>query len=344
MTKINNDASYAVAGLANYNRYWFKREFCDIRHGRTRTVLATIEKAGGQDFDQVSGLPWNVSIEDRNSKQSWKLIQMRIDNQDKLVFERYTTTREGVKGEILNLAYLPIWITEEIGQLAIEMQERHMDSSGISFLNYLVIKINQEKTEAIKNISAKVEKLSIGGLHHIMTTTMGDSRGSFREVARFPEIELLTGYDFVGKQVNHSISTYGTLRGLHVEPWAKLVTVISGFCVSILLDCRKNSKTFGKTETVFLGYGTTPDGKKIEGGALFIEPGIANSTLVLSEKLDYSYVVDDLWRPDTAVYAVNPLDPALGIDWGKYVPLDKIKRSGRDTNSPTFAEYTNKIG
>jgi len=335
MTKINNNASYLVVGMADYGRYWFKRECCELRSGRTRLVLVTLEK--------TNNLSWNVLVEDRGSKQSWKLIQMRIDNEDKLVFERYITTREGIKEEIFNLAYLPEWLVEELTQIALEMEERNIDSLGINFLKNLVTRINIEKVEALKNISAIIKNFSMGGLHHIMAPTRGDTRGSFREVVRFPEIELLTGYDFVGKQVNHSVSSYGALRGFHVEPWAKLVTVISGFCVSILLDCRKNSKTFGKIETVFLGYGTTPDGKKIEGGALFIEPGIANSVLALSEKLDYNYIVDDLWRPDTALFAINPMDPALGIDWGKYVPLDKITRSERDTNSPSFAEFTQKV-
>jgi dTDP-4-dehydrorhamnose 3,5-epimerase-like enzyme len=60
----------------------------------------------------------------------------------------------------------------------------------------------------------------------------------------------------------------------------------------------------------------------------------------MSEKMDYQYVVDDLWRPETALYSVNPMDPELAIDWGKCVPVDKITRSERDTKSPTFAEFT----
>jgi len=343
MNKTRDDAAYEVTEMGGSDRYWFKREFCDLRHGRNRIVLAAVERAGWQGPDLISGLHWNVSIEDRGIQQTWKLVLMKINGEDKLVFERFTKTREGIKEEIFNLAYLPNWIIEEISQVSLEMKEREMDGDGINFLANLVTKIAQGKETAMAALSAKVEELSIGGLHHILTTTRGDDRGSFREVARFPEIELLTGYDFVGKQVNHSMSTYGILRGMHVEPWAKLVTVISGFAVSVLLDCRPHSRTFGKMETVFLGYGTTPDGEEVKGGALFIEPGIANSVLVLSEKMDYQYVVDDLWRPDTALYSVNPMDPALAIDWGKYVPLEKIVRSERDQTSPTFAEFTEKM-
>ncbi|HCQ31752.1 TPA: hypothetical protein DIU27_05265 [Candidatus Collierbacteria bacterium] len=343
MNKMINDATYAVTEMAGTGRYWFKREFCDLRHGRTRVVLVAVENAGWQGPDMISGLSWNVSVEDRKIQQTWKLVLMKINGEDKLIFERYSKTRDGIKGETFNLAYLPTWIVEEVSQVAMEMKQQQMDNGGVNFLNNLVTKIEQEKVVARSGLSAKVEELGIGGLYHILSTTRGDERGSFREVARFPEVELLTGYDFVGKQVNHSFSTYGILRGFHVEPWAKLVTVVSGLALSYLIDCRPGSRTFGKMAKVFLGYGRTPEGEEIKGGALFIEPGIGNSVLTLSNHMDYSYVVDDLWRPDTALYAVNPMDPKLDVPWTDYVPADKIVRSERDQKSPSFAEFTQKI-
>lgn len=338
-TKI---AKYKITEISGANRYWFSRGFWDLSCGRKRKVLIALEKAGWQGPEIVSGLPWNLSVEDRGIRQTWRLTLENVEGEDKMVFERLSKTREGVKTEIFNLAYLPSWVTKEIGRVATQMANKDFDG-GINFLANLVKKIVLEKELAKPALSAKIKPLSIGGLTHILSTTRGDERGSFREVARFPEIELLSGYDFVGKQVNHSMSSYGTLRGLHVEPWAKLVTVISGFAVSVLLDCRPHSRTFGKMETVFLGYGTTPDGEEIKGGALFIEPGIANSLLVLSDKMDYQYVVDDLWRPETALYSVNPMDPELAIDWGKFVPEEKIIRSERDQAAPSFAEFAKKM-
>ncbi len=336
---MKTKVKYELTEMKEAHRYWFSREFTDIDEGVKRKVLVALEKGGLQGPDIVSGLPWNVSVEDRGTEQTWKLILMKVNDEDKLVFERLMKTQEGIKGEIFNLAYLPAWVVDEIDQVSEQMEDRDFDG-GINFLSNLVKKIVQEKSAARAALSAEVRQLSIPGLCYILTKTNGDQRGSFREVARFSEIEMLTGYNFVGRQVNHSMSTYGTLRGLHVEPWAKLVTVISGFAVSVFLDCRPSSKTFGKMEMVFLGYGKTPDGKEIQGGAVFIEPGIANSILTLSDKLDYNYVVDDIWTPGTAVYGVNPMDPALGIDWGKYVPMDKIIRSERDMNAGSFKQLT----
>lgn len=336
--KTVNDASYEATVMSDQDRYWFKRDFCDLRHGSDRSILVSLEKTGlvGGESD----LPWTVRIEDRKTRQTWKLLRLHIDGENKLIFERYIRSSGGVKVENFNLAFLPDWLLEELAQVALEMNQREYDKEGEKFVINLVEKAKLEKITAKSKLSAKVDELGIGGLYHILSTTRGDSRGSFREVARFPEIELLTGYDFVGKQVNHSVSSYGTLRGFHVEPWAKLVTVVSGLAVSYLLDTRIRSKTYGKLEKIYLGFGKTPDGEEVTGGALFIEPGIANSVLTLSEKLDYAYVVDDLWSPATALYAVNPMDLELGVPWESYVPAKEIIRSERDTNSPTFAEFT----
>lgn len=343
MTKILNDASYEVATLAGDARFWFRRGYCDIRYGKIRQVLITLEKAGFEDTSLVGLLPWNLRIDERNSMQFWELIVLNVDGEEKLMFERTVRGRSGGKRDNLNLGYTPDWLIEEIKQVALEMKERNFNEEGMEFLNKLTEVIVQSKEEKKVKFTAKVEKTEIGGLFHILSQTRGDDRGSFREVVRFPEIEVMTGYDFVGKQVNHSFSRYGTLRGLHVEPWAKLVTVVSGLAVCTLLDCRPKSQTMGESVTVYLGYGTTPDGQEIKGGALFIEPGIANSVLTLSDKLDYTYVVDDLWRPDTATYAVNPMDPKLAIPWTKYVPEKEIIRSERDQNSPTFEEFIKSV-
>jgi len=343
MTKIINDASYEVAVLAENARYWFRRGYCDLRYGKIRQVIISLEKASFEDAPLNELLPWNLRIDERRSLQFWKLMVMNIDGEEKLMFERSVRGRTGGKNDNLNLGYTPNWLIEELKQVALEMKERNLDTNARTFLLDLVEKIIKAKENEKAKFTAKVEETEIGGLFHILSQTRGDERGSFREVVRFPEIEVMTGYDFVGKQVNHSLSRFGTLRGFHVEPWAKLVTVVSGLAVCSLLDCRPNSKTMGKSVTVYLGYGTTPEGEEIKGGALFIEPGIANSVLTLSDKLDYTYVVDDLWRPDPATYAVNPMDPKLAIPWTKYIPEKEIIRSERDQTSPNFDDFMKSV-
>lgn len=343
MAKILNDASYEVAEMLDEGRFWFRREFCDLRYGKDRMILVSLEKANYEDISVAGLLRWNVRVDERRLMQFWKLVVMSIDGEEKLMFERTVRGRNGGKGDNLNLGYTPDWLIDELSQVAVEMKQRELNKDGMDFLGELVEKITEAKKENKEKFTALVKETEISGLYHIMSQTRGDDRGSFREVVRFPEIEIMTGYDFVGKQVNHSFSVYGTLRGLHVEPWAKLVTVVSGFAVSYLLDTRLKSPTYGKMQMVYLGYGKTPEGEEIKGGALFIEPGIGNSVLTLSDKMDYTYVVDDIWTPATAVFAVNPMDPKLAIPWTEYVPEKEIIRSERDQNSPMFDEFIKSV-
>ena len=330
MTKNIDSFKYSVAEMPESGRYWFRRTYWDENHGRERSLLITLESS----FDNK----WVIRLEDRKSGQYWQLLRMNIDGEEKKVFERFVRTKGGIKNDILSLGYLPNWIIEELVGMVGEIRERGIEEGVKNFLQELIENVMTDKRVSREKLTATVDETKIRGLYKINGQTKGDDRGSFREVVRFPEIELLTGYDFMGKQVNHSYSIYGTLRGLHVEPWAKLVTVISGLAASVFLDCRPMSKTYGKMETIYLGFGKAPDGTEVKGGAVFVEAGIANSFIVLSEKLDYSYVVDDLWTPGTSTYAVNPFDEKLNIPWTSFVPMDKIIRSERDMKSGSFED------
>lgn len=194
-----------------------------------------------------------------------------------------------------------------------------------------------------QNFVSKISETEIDGLYTVESLMKGDLRGGFREVARIGELETVSGRTFEAKQINHSSSIYGSLRGIHVEPWNKIVTVASGLAMCLLLDCRKNSKTYGKMKSIFLGFGKLPDGRELNGGSIFVPAGVGNSFLVLSERLEYVYVVDGLWNEKTSIYAVNPMDPKLAINWTDYVPNEKIIRSERDINSPSFEEFGEKI-
>ena len=331
----NNNFKYQLAELKEVDRYWFKRVYTDESRGRERSIVIMVEK---KMFNQ-----WSVLVEERKAGQTWQLERMSLDGEQKIFLERTVQGKSGIKTDLLSLGYAPNWLVQELVALWEEIKMRQMDENLENFVQKLIGEIMDDKTKLRSTLTATIEDTNIGGLYKIMSQTRGDERGSFREVARFPEIELLTGYDFLGKQVNHSYSIYGTLRGLHVEPWAKLVTVISGLVVCKMLDCRPKSKTFGQVETVYLGFGQTPDGQEVRGGAMFVEAGIANSFMVLSERVDYSYVVDDLWTPGTATYSVNPMDPKLQINWKGYVPEEKIIRSERDIKAPSFEEFSQQI-
>ena len=171
-----------------------------------------------------------------------------------------------------------------------------------------------------------VKPTSIGGLFEIQRQTFDDERGFFRESARIREIEEASGTKFNVVQMNHARSSKGTLRGIHIAPWNKLIYVTRGMVRAVILDARVDSPTFGKFKTFEIG-----DENK---SSLFIPKGCGNSYLILSEEADYTYLTDEEWAPGKET-GVMYNDPDLNIDWG----FDgELIVSERDKTNPTLKE------
>lgn len=153
------------------------------------------------------------------------------------------------------------------------------------------------------------QELNIKGVWLIKPKRYGDERGYFSETWKREEFEAHVGkVNFV--QDNESLSSYGVLRGLHLQrgQWsqAKLVRVSMGRVLDVALDLRPGSPTYGKHVAVELSQ---------EGGEqLFIPRGFAHGFVVLSEKAQFQYKVDNVYAPQSEMsIAFN--DPDLGIDW-----------------------------
>lgn len=166
-------------------------------------------------------------------------------------------------------------------------------------------------------------------LHEILQIqrpTMTDDRGFFRESVRVKSIEEELGRPFSIVQANHARSTKGTLRGIHIAPWNKLIYVPRGKVQAVIVDLRKESPTFGKYESFIIG-----DENRT---SIFVPAGCGNSYLVLSDEADYTYLTDQEWIPN-AEYGIAWDDPTLAIKW----ELDgQSTLSERDKTNPTFKE------
>jgi len=177
-------------------------------------------------------------------------------------------------------------------------------------------------------IAEDVYKTSIEGLFFLPHHNYLDNRGFYSEVSRIPEIEAVIGKEFITKQVNHSRSNQNVIRGFHAESWNKLITITGGKVLSVLVDIRPDSPTFGKTERFILGS----DDSSLNG-AIFVSQGIANGFLVLEGPADYLYLVDALYadRDKTGDQAINLFDQDIQVDW----PISKeaMIYSDRDANS-----------
>lgn len=150
----------------------------------------------------------------------------------------------------------------------------------------------------------------IEGLHLIIPTVHGDTRGYFVETYNQKDMEE-QGINITFVQHNQSMSTKGVLRGLHFQkqyPQTKLVRVIKGSVFDVAVDLRADSPTYGK----YHGEILTEENKH----QFLIPRGFAHGFLVLSDVAEFCYLCDDFYHPnDEGGMAWN--DPEIGIQWPK---------------------------
>ncbi len=154
----------------------------------------------------------------------------------------------------------------------------------------------------------EIESTSIAGVNLIRPTVHGDARGFFLETwhaERYAE----AGMDLPFVQDNHSRSSQGILRGLHLQtekPQGKLVRVTSGAVFDVVVDCRANSPSCGQWHGVML----TEEGQE----QLWIPPGCAHGFLVMTASADFVYKCTDYYHPQSELSLAWD-DPTVGVVW-----------------------------
>ena len=174
----------------------------------------------------------------------------------------------------------------------------------------------------------KVVKTPIEGVLLIKPQVFGDERGYFVETWQKERYEA-AGINLPFVQDNHSKSTKGILRGLHVQkqhPQGKLVMVSLGEVFDVAVDIRKGSPTFGKWFGAILNQENQ--------NQLWIPPGMAHGFVVLSDVAHFHYKCTDFYHPgDEGSIRWN--DPTIGIDWPyKEEPV----LSAKDQIAPFFKD------
>lgn len=163
----------------------------------------------------------------------------------------------------------------------------------------------------------------------IQPRVFGDDRGFFLEswnTRAFAEAGL--ELNFV--QDNHSRSSKGVLRGLHLQnpdPQGKLVRVVAGAVFDVIVDLRRSSRTFGR----WFGVELNASNKQM----LWVPPGFAHGFLTLEDGTDFLYKCTEFYNP-AAEQALRWDDPDLAIDW----PLDGIEPqlSAKDLQAKRLSE------
>ena len=174
----------------------------------------------------------------------------------------------------------------------------------------------------------KVVNTPLEGCLIIEPDVFGDDRGFFLETYQSDRYKKDAGIDFNFVQDNHSRSSFGILRGLHFQktkPQGKLVRVVTGEVFDVVVDIRKQSKTFGK----WIGITINDSNKK----QLWVPPGFAHGFQVLSEYADFEYKCTDYYDPDDEGI-IHWNDPTLNISW----PINDPVVSKKDSQAPFLSD------
>jgi len=153
-------------------------------------------------------------------------------------------------------------------------------------------------------------KTSFGDAWLIQPKVYKDRRGFFLEYYSKKKFEEW-GIDVEFVQDNHSKSkNKGILRGLHFQkpPHAqtKLVRVSRGSVLDVIVDLRKDSKTYGRWESFKLS-----DKNFL---MLYVPKGFAHGMCTLENNTEFMYKVDEFYAPQSDSGIIWN-DPTLDIKW-----------------------------
>jgi dTDP-4-dehydrorhamnose 3,5-epimerase len=172
------------------------------------------------------------------------------------------------------------------------------------------------------------ESHNIEGLKILRPLIFEDNRGTFRRnfcKQKFNDM----GIEFDVKQgnISENFQKY-TLRGFHYQKSpsqeAKLLTPIIGSIYNVVIDLRKNSKTFLQASSQVI----SSDNKE----SLLVPSGCANCFLTLSENTIIHYYMNDYFCQDRyAGFRYD--DPYFKINW----PHKPLIISERDLMFPRFS-------
>lgn len=176
-----------------------------------------------------------------------------------------------------------------------------------------------------------IESTPLKDAYVIEPRIFNDERGYFLETySERKWSEKLPKYNWV--QDNLSVSTKGTLRGMHLQrgndAQTKLVRVSSGEVLDIIIDLRPESPSFKKHYAVELSAENQRQ--------LLVPRGFAHGFLVLSESATFEYKCDNFYAPASEC-GVHYQDPELNLPWPA-LQVDHVV-SSKDQVLPKLSEF-----
>ena len=172
----------------------------------------------------------------------------------------------------------------------------------------------------------KLIKTKFKNLFLYKKNTYLDNRGYFRELFLEKFIKKKFPFDVM------SFSKKNVIRGLHLQlqkPQGKLLTVLRGRLFDVALDCRKNSKTFGKYFSIILSEN--------DNNSLYIPEGFAHGFCTLENNTILHYKCTN-YRHAKSETGILWNDSKLKIKW----PVTKPIVSKKDKLNISFSDFKKK--
>ena len=168
-----------------------------------------------------------------------------------------------------------------------------------------------------------IKSKKIKNLVFFNNTSYKDKRGYFKELLK--EKDLKKKFPFLVM----SYSKKKVIRGLHLQTknsQGKFISVIKGKIFDVVVDLRKNSKTFGKHISTIISEKNSK--------SIFIPPGFAHGFCALSSE---NYVVYSCteYREKKYEVGIKYNDKDLNIRW----PIKKPIISEKDKNNLSFKQF-----
>ena len=182
-----------------------------------------------------------------------------------------------------------------------------------------------------------VQKTPLNDLYIIDPRVFGDKRGFFYDSYNKRDFSNLgISDDFV--QDNHSKSSKGVLRGLHIQSehqQVKLIRVISGSVFDVVADLRRKSSSFSQSFSIIL----SEENKKM----LYIPKGFVHGFLALTDSVEFLYKTSDFYYPEFETGIMwNDLDLRISWPFTEY-NIENPTISDKDKKMYSFTEFTQKF-
>jgi len=175
-----------------------------------------------------------------------------------------------------------------------------------------------------------IRALSIMGSFEITPRQFADDRGLLLESFRGDRLAEALGHRLDVVQTNVSVSSQGTVRGIHFAQMppsqAKYITALSGSFLDFVIDIRVGSPTFGQWESALLDT--------IDRRAVYLAEGLGHAICSLEDDSTAIYLCSAVYNP-AREHAINPLDPQIGLTLPDgHTPV----LSAKDTAAPSLSQ------